>query len=268
MSTVSNECSEIQNININQNNPSQNEKITGEKIIENNKEISTIEETNENPPLPKLMISNVVSTIDLGTNLDLGYIASKLINCECIYTKSGIISAVKLSLKHPKATAMIYKTGKINCFGAKSELASKKANHFIIKSLKKLGYAVEIRFYRLVNIVGTCYLNFQINLTKLSYKLNYINTLNQIYPITKDKYSYNCDIFPGLIYYMNKPEITVMVFSKGRVNFVGARNKWDLNEALKKIYPILLNYKKNDIKKDEEKDESIINFNNINYSEK
>ena len=89
MNTVTEEYSEIQNININQNNPNQDKKMSLEKIILDNKEISTLEETHEIPHLPKIMISNVVSTVYLFTNLDLRYIASKLINCECNYTKAA-----------------------------------------------------------------------------------------------------------------------------------------------------------------------------------
>ena len=87
MNTVTEEYSEIQNININQNNPNQDKKMSLEKIILDNKEISTLEETNEIPQLPKINISNIMSTLDLQTNLDLKYIASKLIGVECIYTK-------------------------------------------------------------------------------------------------------------------------------------------------------------------------------------
>jgi len=266
MNTVSEEYSEIENIkniNINQKIPSQDKKMLLKKIIFDNKENSTLEETNEIPQLPKIMISNVVSTVYLFTNLDLRYIASKLINCECNYTKSGIIKYVKMSLKNPKATAMIYKTGKINIFGAKNELSALKAFHLIIKSLKKIGYPFTTKTYRITNIVGTCYLNFGIDLKKLSSKLLEIDTKNKISQITKDRYSYDCDVFPALIYYMNEPRITIKIFSKGIINFVGAQKKMDINKVLGEIYPILLNYKMNDIDKNKEKDQTVINFNNI-----
>ena len=168
MNTVTEEYSEIQNININQNNPNQDKKMSLEKIILDNKEISTLEETNEIPQLPKINISNIMSTLDLQTNLDLKYIASKLINVECMYTKSGSIKSVKLLIKYPKATAMIYKSGKIILLGTKSELSAIKACRFIIRSLKKLGYAVTFKLYRKVNIVGTCYLGFGIDFKKLT----------------------------------------------------------------------------------------------------
>ena len=37
----------------------------------------------------------------------------------------------------------------------------------------------------------------------------------------------------------------------------------DINKVLGEIYPILLNYKMNDIDQNKEKDQTVINFNNI-----
>ena len=62
MNTVSEEYSEIENIkniNINQKIPSQDKKMLLKKIIFDNKENSTLEETNEIPQLPKIMISSL-----------------------------------------------------------------------------------------------------------------------------------------------------------------------------------------------------------------
>ena len=74
-------------------------------------------------PLPIPQITNVVSTAYLGINLDLAKIASKLPNCESIKYRSDSnnISSIKMKIEKPKATVTIFRTGKINCFGAKSE---------------------------------------------------------------------------------------------------------------------------------------------------
>ena len=81
-------------------------------------------------PLPIPQITNVVSTAHLGINLDLAKIASKLPNSVSIKYRSNSnnINSIKMQIKKPKATVMILKTGKINCFGAKSEEDSKKAS--------------------------------------------------------------------------------------------------------------------------------------------
>ena len=63
------------------------------------------------------------------------------------------------------------------------------------------------------------------------------------------------------MYFMNEPRITLIISPKGRVNFVGAQRIMDINKALKKIYPILFNYKII-----EENNKTINNFSNINNS--
>ena len=47
---------------------------------------------------------------------------------------------------------------------------------------------------------------------------------------------------------MKNPELVITVFASGKVNFTGAKNQNDLKEALKKIYPYLLQFK-NELKK-------------------
>ena len=42
---------------------------------------------------------------------------------------------------------------------------------------------------------------------------------------------------------MRKPELTVLIFKSGKMNFVGAKNKDDIIDALKKVYPLLYKYK-------------------------
>jgi len=54
---------------------------------------------------------------------------------------------------------------------------------------------------------------------------------------------YESEVFPGLIYHMRNPELTILIFQSGKMNFVGAKNKDDIFDALKKIYPLLCKFK-------------------------
>ena len=58
---------------------------------------------------------------------------------------------------------------------------------------------------------------------------------------------------------MRKPELTLLVFKSGKMNFVGAKNKDDIFEALKKIYPLLFKYKNDLIMHTKEEEFSNIN---------
>ena len=189
-------------------------------------------------PLPIPQITNVVSTAYLGINLDLAKIASKLPNCESIKYRSDSnnISSIKMKIEKPKATVMILKTWKINCFGAKSEEDSKRAIKIAEKNIKKIGYNVELNNFRIVNIVATCQLNFDIRLLEIYQTL--FNTKT-------NRCNYESDVFPGLIYHMNNPEITLLIFCGGKINFVGAKNTTVISDELNKIYPLLLKNKRN-----------------------
>ena len=42
---------------------------------------------------------------------------------------------------------------------------------------------------------------------------------------------------------MNNPQLTLLIFSSGKINFVGAKNKNDIYEANKNIYPFLSKFR-------------------------
>ena len=58
---------------------------------------------------------------------------------------------------------------------------------------------------------------------------------------------------------MSKPELTLLIFQSGKMNFVGAKNKDDIFDALNKIYPLLCKFKNNLIA-----NTNVSEFSNIN----
>ena len=44
---------------------------------------------------------------------------------------------------------------------------------------------------------------------------------------------------------MNNPTITLLIFSAGKINMVGAKKSSDISDAFNKIYPLLLKHKNN-----------------------
>ena len=212
----------------------------------NNSENKNESASNSSPlPIPK--ITNFVSVAELGTNLDLEKISMKVPNCIAKNKKSepNEIWFVKMSIKEPNATVMIFKTGKIKCFGAKSEEESKQAINIAVKKIKKIGYGVYLKNFSIVNITAICEVNFEIKLTKLAITLSDTNSKSNSKDFKKGKCSFDCEIFPGLIYHMKNPEITLLIFSVGKINILGAKNRSDIFDALNKIYPLLLKHKNN-----------------------
>ena len=197
--------------------------------------------TNENK-MPQPQIVNIVSMVNLRVPLNLKLIALKCRNSE--YNPSRI-NAVIMRIKEPKAAALIFNSGIIIVLGARDKEKSKQAAKIFAKQIKNLGYKAKFSDFKIVNIVATCDLGFPIKLTQLNIKINYMLSKNKSTNDEDEKSPchYEPEVFPGLIYHMTKPELTLLIFQSGKMNFVGAKNKDDIYEALQKIYPLLCKFK-------------------------
>ena len=253
--------SQIQNLLDNHNIKHQEDKIADAINSEAKEDKSTDINTNE-IGMPQPRIVNIVSMVNLCKRLNLKEIALQCSNSE--YNPSRI-NAVIMRLKEPKTAALIFNSGVIIVLGARDKENSKKAAKIFAKNIKQLGYDVKFKNFKIVNIVATCDLKFPIKLTKLSLELNAKLSNNNNNNTDKKQCFYEPDTFPGLIYHMRNPQLTVLVFKSGKINFVGAKNRNDIFDALGKVYPLFRKYK-NDIIMKQESDEDIneAEFSNIN----
>ncbi|KAL7721831.1 TATA-box-binding protein 1 [Entamoeba marina] len=196
---------------------------------------STTTETNErsfnnpNETLPEIV--NVVSTFQLNTQLDLRKIVQKARNAE--YNPKRFAGAI-MRISSPKSTALIFQTGKIVCTGTRSIEDSKIAAKKYARIIKKIGYTIRFSNFNVQNIVGSCDVKFQIALRNL------VDTNLELC-------QYEPEVFPGLVYRMVVPKVTLLVFSTGKVVLTGAKDEESLNTAYKNIYPTLLLNKKEDM---------------------
>ena len=223
------------------NDNKKNKKEENKEIIKENETVKTQADTALlNPEIQNLRIVNVVSMVDLGCQLNLSDIAKSCKNSEYNPVR---LNAVIMRIKEPKSVALIFNSGKMVCAGAKNEADSKTAARKFAKTVKKLVNEVIFKNFRIINMVATCDFKFKIHLTKLNSEISYKlrKTLNS--KELEKKISYEPQIFPGLIYHMDKPKLAVLVFSSGKVNFVGIKKKDDAFEALKNIQPIIQKYK-------------------------
>jgi len=247
----------IQNLLDNHNKDLQNEK---DNEINNSfvKEDKSTDLCTNETRMPQPHIVNIVSMTNLGVPLRLREIALQCKNAE--YNPSRI-NAVIMRIKEPKTAALIFNSGIIIVLGARDKEKSKEASKIFAKQIKNLGYNVKFSDFKIVNIVATCDLGFPIKLTKLNTKLNSILSKNQSNNKKEEKSPcyYEPEVFPGLIYHMRKPELTLLIFQSGKMNFVGAKNKDDIFDALKKIYPLLCKFKNDLIV-----NSNVTEFSNIN----
>ena len=203
------------------NDNKNNKKEENKEIIKENETVKTQADTALlNPEIPNLRIVNVVSMVDLGCQLNLSDIAKSCKNSEYNPVR---LNAVIMRIKEPKSVALIFNSGKMVCAGAKNEEDSKTAAKKFAKTVKKLVNQVIFKNFRIINMVATCDFKFRIHLTKLNSEISYKlrKTLNS--KELEKKISYEPQIFPGLIYHMDKPKLAVLVFSSGKVNFVGIK---------------------------------------------
>ena len=209
--------------------------------------------------LPQIAVTNVVSTVNLGLKLNLDFIDLFLKNV--IYKKGS--KKLTMKIKEPKATAIIYNTGKLICTGATSEEDSRKAAKIFAKIIKAHGYDVQFNDYKVDNISAIIELKFEISLKQLNDYLYSKHNISTEYK--KDNVYYNPEIFSGLIYPMENPKLTAFIFSSGQINFVGAKERKDIDKALEYIYPLVVKFKKEN-KENEDgivKDFDYINNGNI-----
>jgi len=57
-------------------------------------------------------------------------------------------------------------------------------------------------------------------------------------------YSYEPELFAGLVYRMVKPRIVLLIFVNGKIVFTGGKSREDIKESLENIYPILRSFRK------------------------
>ncbi|XP_011344145.1 TATA-box-binding protein isoform X2 [Ooceraea biroi] len=173
-------------------------------------------------------LQNVVSTVYLGTELKLMYINVRTRNSE--YNPARFTGLI-MRIQNPRATALIFRSGKLVCTGARSVDDSRLAAKKFARIIQKLGFSAKFIDFKIQNIVATCDLKFPIRL----------ESLNQMHGQFS---SYEPELYPGLTYRMVNPKVVLLIFVNGKVVLTGAKERKELQAALKSIYPVLKSFKK------------------------
>ncbi|KAL7533382.1 hypothetical protein ACHAXR_005196 [Thalassiosira sp. AJA248-18] len=169
------------------------------------------------------------ATADLGVRLDLKQIALRCRNTEFNPRR---FAAVIMRLREPRATALVFASGKLVITGTKSSHNSSLATKKIAYILERVGFqpASYINF-KMQNIVGTVDVGFPIRLEGVAFG----------HPTFS---SYEPELFPGLIYRLAQPRVVFLIFVSGKVVITGAKTEEQMVEGLKKVYPVLLEFRK------------------------
>uniref|UniRef100_A0A8C0J6M9 TATA-box-binding protein n=1 Tax=Chelonoidis abingdonii TaxID=106734 RepID=A0A8C0J6M9_CHEAB len=120
-------------------------------------------------------------------------------------------AAVIMRIREPRTTALIFSSGKMVCTGAKSEEQSRLAARKYARVVQKLGFPAKFLDFKIQNMVGSCDVKFPIRLEGL-----FVCLTGSLFP-----FSYEPELFPGLIYRMIKPRIVLLIFVSGKVVLTG-----------------------------------------------
>jgi transcription initiation factor TFIID TATA-box-binding protein len=190
----------------------------------------------ESKPTYSFKIENVVATVVavIPSKMDLNIIARKYADVEYNPKKfPGLVMRVK----KPKATILIFSTGKMVVTGMRKAIEAEPVVDHVIKRIKKCKIDISDPVITIQNIVASGDLNCLIDLNMAAVVMEYS--------------MYEPEVFPGLIYRMQEPKSVFLIFSTGRIVCTGAKNREIVAEAVKKLSKLVREY---DVARDPEED--------------
>lgn len=170
----------------------------------------------------KIKIENIVASTSVEAELDLEHMAKVLPGSQ--YNAEQFPGLV-LRIPQPKTAALLFRSGRVVCTGAKSLEDLKKAISIVISKVESTGVKATKRpQIDVQNIVASASLGMPLN-------LNAIVAAEGL-----ENIEYEPEQFPGLVYRMDDPKVVMLLFGSGKLVCTGARNPEDAEKAVDKIY--------------------------------
>ena len=166
-----------------------------------------------------LKVQNIVATTSLGKPVSLTKLARSQSNTE--YNPEQFPGLV-LRIKKPKSAVLVFSSGNLVCTGTKSVAQVKEVINQVIKQIAKIGVRVTQKPKITVqNIVASGSIDLSLNLNVLALQL--------------ESTEYEPEQFPGLVYKLDEPPATFLLFSNGKLVCTGTKNKQQLEESMKQL---------------------------------
>ena len=119
----------------------------------------------------------------------------------------------------PKASALLFSSGKIICTGTKSIKEAKNAISAIIKKLGAVSVKVKGKpDIEVQNMVASGAIGSKLNLNDIVFKFE--NT------------EYEPEQFPGLVYKLADSNVTFLLFGTGKIVVTGAKSEREIIESV------------------------------------
>ena len=165
-------------------------------------------------------IQNVVATVsvEITERIALTQIARKYRDVE--YNPERFPGLI-MRIEEPKATILIFSTGKMVVTGMRNPNEAEKIVDKVIKNIKKAGIKVSNPKIVIRNFVVSGNLHTRIDLDKAAIVMEHV--------------MYEPEVFPGLMYRMHDPKTVFLIFSTGSFVCTGTKDKETVKEAVLKL---------------------------------
>jgi transcription initiation factor TFIID TATA-box-binding protein len=168
-----------------------------------------------------IQVENMVASSDIGQELDLESLAEDLTVSE--FNPDKFPGLVYRS-QEPKATTIIFRSGKVVCTGANSVDDVTAALEQVFDELRDLGIEIAATpDIEIQNIVSSGDLDHVLNLNAIAIGLGLENV------------EYEPEQFPGLVYRLDDPDVVALLFGSGKFVVTGGKHLDDADDALRVI---------------------------------
>jgi len=171
-------------------------------------------------PKTTISIENVVASTGIAQELDLQSVAMDLTGAD--YDPEQFPGLVYRT-QEPKSAALIFRSGKVVCTGAKSTDNVHEALQIVFDELRALEIPVDDPEITIQNIVTSADLGEDLNLNAIAIGLGLENI------------EYEPEQFPGLVYRLDDPDVVALLFGSGKLVITGGKQPVDAEHAVDKI---------------------------------
>jgi len=171
---------------------------------------------------------NIVVLVEASCALDLEFLEETVHGISFVQNRpkrhhvrpKSHFHAVQWKVKEPKATLLLYRSGKIVCVGTKTRRQAYEALAYAEETLKSIGLDITLHNPEVKNIVASGELDFKVKLDKCLLGV------------------YEPELF-GNLTFKTSNGVTVMVFKNGKINLTGAKTQEEIDEAYVEAYSLL-----------------------------
>jgi transcription initiation factor TFIID TATA-box-binding protein len=173
-------------------------------------------------------IVNIVISTSLEHKIPLERLIMDLPNTE--YNPEQFPGLI-MKIKDPKASFLIFSSGKVVCTGTKSLDDVDLALQRLIEYMRKVDIIITIKpEVTIQNIVASSDIDMKLDLNELAIKLSNVE--------------YEPEQFPGLVFKINdETHATFLIFGNGRIVCTGTKSDKSVYVAIKNLVTVLEKYK-------------------------